>query len=455
MPPENKSQNIGQVLINIKKSISITTLLFLCLAVYWYVYSLSFGQALVAGAGFALFFNIVLFGLMVYLAFTYKSPHSKLRHVWGDDLLKIIGVEHSSEPTIQSSRRNIIISISLLGVNMLALAIIGYYGWYQLKASGAVIDNDRCKVFFDQSKPERGDYEFKLPVICTFDIGKDFKNWLFIVSEKPEIDTEPSMYEIEIKNKKRDVVQTIRIERQGSPFRYGFLNMANDINFDGYRDAVVLNSLGSGNISYDYWIFNPDKKIFKKDPVLSNVPNPEFDADKKIITSFVVYDAYSPQGQKDFIYQFINGQWEINSELPPQVGLPAEVEAKRQAIYLAALSRDYEKLANETATGFVYCLCGEYEGGFIEFMKLSGEIGGAFDTISTLLKLPYVEINGWYFWPSVYAIDPSKWTEEDVAMMQTFLTDEQIEEFREWGWYIDFRIAITPEGKWIQYLAGD
>jgi len=260
MPPENKSQNAEQVHINIKKSILIILLLFLCFAVYWYVYSLSFDQALVAGAGFSIFFNIVLFGLMIYLAFTYKSPHSKLRHVWGDDLLKIIGINHSPEPTIQNSRRNIIISISLLGVNMLVLAIIGYYGWYQLKASGAVIDNDRCKVFFDQSKPEGGD-EFKLPVICTFDIGKDFKNWLFTVSEKVETDTEPSMYEIEIKNKKRDVVQTIRIGQQGS-FKDGFLNMAYDINFDGYKD-ILLRVLSPRVAEFTYYIYNPEKEMFE------------------------------------------------------------------------------------------------------------------------------------------------------------------------------------------------
>ncbi len=143
--------------------------------------------------------------------------------------------------------------------------------------------------------------------------------------------------------------------------------------------------------------------------------------------------------------------------LPNQAGLPVKVEAKRQAIYKAALRRDYEKLAAEAAADLHYSFGGEYEGGFVGYLKLSAMDEGetAFDIIPTLLKLPYAEREGLYTWPSVFTIESFRWTEADVAMMKTFLTDKQIEGFREFGGYIYYRLGINSEGEWKFYLAGD
>ena len=143
--------------------------------------------------------------------------------------------------------------------------------------------------------------------------------------------------------------------------------------------------------------------------------------------------------------------------LPIQEGLPGKVEAKRQAIYRAALSRDYEKLAQEASPNLNYSFGGDEEGGVAGYMKLSEETEGksAFDIIPILLKLPYAVKNNLYSWPSVFTIEPSKWTPEDVAMMKTFLTEKQIEDFRQFGGYIYYRLGITSAGEWTFYLAGD
>ena len=101
---------------------------------------------------------------------------------------------------------------------------------------------------------------------------------------------------------------------------------------------------------------------------------------------------------------------EISNILQPQDGLPPAVEAKRQAIYRAAMSRDYENLNKETSAEFHYSFGGEYEGGFIGYLKLSetNESESAFDIIPTLLRLPYASKDNLYTWPSVFSIEPSK-----------------------------------------------
>ncbi len=153
----------------------------------------------------------------------------------------------------------------------------------------------------------------------------------------------------------------------------------------------------------------------------------------------------------------VSEQLEQKEEPSTQSGLPPKVEAKRQAILKAARTRDYEKLASEASPNLEYSFGGGIEGGFAEYLRLSEESEGesAFDIIPTILALPYGERDDLYSWPSFYTIEPSKWTEEDIRMMRTFLTEKQIEDFRQFGGYIYYRMGITSEGEWIFYLAGD
>ncbi|MBP6911600.1 MAG: hypothetical protein KBB88_00135 [Candidatus Pacebacteria bacterium] len=145
------------------------------------------------------------------------------------------------------------------------------------------------------------------------------------------------------------------------------------------------------------------------------------------------------------------------NELASQDGLPDAVENKRQAIYKAALERNYERLAKETGSNFHYSFGGDYESGFAEYLKLSekDEKNSSFDTIITLLNLPYAVNGNIYSWPSFFTVEPSMWTEKDISLMKTFLTNEEIESYREFGGYIYYRIGITSDGEWIYYLAGD
>ncbi len=121
------------------------------------------------------------------------------------------------------------------------------------------------------------------------------------------------------------------------------------------------------------------------------------------------------------------------------------------------MARDYDKLNAETSTDFHYSFGGEYKDGFVGFLKLSEKDEGesAFDIISTLLRLPYALRENLYTWPSVFTTEPSKWTPEDITMMKIFLTDKQIEDYRQYGGYVYYRMGITSQGDWTFYLAGD
>ncbi len=67
------------------------------------------------------------------------------------------------------------------------------------------------------------------------------------------------------------------------------INKNEDVNFDGSPDIAVL--VGTGymqlNLFYDYYVSNPETGMYEQDPVLKNVGNPEFRAEKReIFTSF-------------------------------------------------------------------------------------------------------------------------------------------------------------------------
>ncbi|HEU0085808.1 MAG TPA: hypothetical protein VFQ59_02515 [Candidatus Paceibacterota bacterium] len=175
-----------------------------------------------------------------------------------------------------------------------------------------------------------------------------------------------------------------------------------------------------------------------------------------LVLIVVVIAFFAMKNQKE-VNTLIPEPTSPDTSLATQEGLPEAVEAKRQAIYQAALSRDYDTLADEADSTLKYSFGGPYEGGFSGFMKLSAETEGesAFDILPILLRLPYTENNGFYTWPSFFTKEATEWTEEDVVMMRTYLTEEEIESYRQFGAYIYYRVGIMADGRWVFYLAGD
>jgi hypothetical protein len=162
------------------------------------------------------------------------------------------------------------------------------------------------------------------PLNCDLNIGKGFENWMMSIPANQK-----SALVMEIFDGDKRLVQKIPI-REGDDYLcdkecpsglVGFeLNMADDVNFDGYKDLKVLNSLGPADVeimSYDYWVFDSAEKKFKK---FINIINPVFDKDKKIITSHVgvtnacFSDPNCNSAGTTTIYEFINGTYQKISQ---------------------------------------------------------------------------------------------------------------------------------------------
>lgn len=143
--------------------------------------------------------------------------------------------------------------------------------------------------------------------------------------------------------------------------------------------------------------------------------------------------------------------------IPPQEGLPEIIEAKRQEIYKATLTRDFDALASVATTPFKYTFGENVEGGLAQYLKDAEKNNkvSVFDTIPILLTLPYKKDGNMYIWPAFFTKSAEEWTDEDVSLMQSFLTDEEIEGFRKFGAYIGYRIGINETGEWIYFIAGD
>ena len=143
--------------------------------------------------------------------------------------------------------------------------------------------------------------------------------------------------------------------------------------------------------------------------------------------------------------------------LPPQAGLPADVESTRQIIYKAAKERDYETLRGLIKPGaFSYSFGGEVDGNAIEYWKKKEANGNKLlEKMPLLLTLPYAKQFDICVWPGVFIRSADEWTKEDLVTLGQIATEQEIEDFRKFGGYIGYRIGIRSDGTWAYFIAGD
>ena len=143
----------------------------------------------------------------------------------------------------------------------------------------------------------------------------------------------------------------------------------------------------------------------------------------------------------------------------PEQELPAEVAEVRQRIFDAAIACDYEtleRIALEKGAGFTFSYGG---GGSAAAHWRELEEGGTEEpmrVLATILTLPYTRNeSGSYAWPTAYNESP---TEADwQALVDAGLyTQDQIDGMKAGGTgYLGYRTAITPDGDWQFFVAGD
>lgn len=101
-----------------------------------------------------------------------------------------------------------------------------------------------------------------------------------------------------------------------------------DVNFDGYKDVIILNSFGGAhsNSRYDCWLWDTKTSSFIYSKSFTEICNPAIDWDKQCIYS----SGGSGADDHDYsIYQYINGQFVISNNLHWNVSSSAKSQGDK------------------------------------------------------------------------------------------------------------------------------
>jgi hypothetical protein len=142
----------------------------------------------------------------------------------------------------------------------------------------------------------------------------------------------------------------------------------------------------------------------------------------------------------------------------PEQELPTEVADVRERVFGAAVACDYETLeeiALEQGEGFTF----SYGGGTsaAEHWHMLEESGAEepMRILATILTLPYTRNeSGSYAWPTAYQESPSD-ADWQALVDAGLYTQDQIDSMKAGGSYLGYRTAITADGDWQFFVAGD
>jgi hypothetical protein len=147
----------------------------------------------------------------------------------------------------------------------------------------------------------------------------------------------------------------------------------------------------------------------------------------------------------------------------PEQDLPAAVADVRERVFEAAVACDYETLeeiALEQGEGFTFSY-GATESA-ADFWREREEAGDAEPgpkpmlTLATILTLPFTRNEaGSYAWPTAYQESPTD-ADWQAIVDAGLYSQEQVDQMRSGGiGYVGYRTAITPDGDWQFFVAGD
>lgn len=150
-----------------------------------------------------------------------------------------------------------------------------------------------------------------------------------------------------------DFSETYHDEVPGSPVYNQMMDTMGlhivDVNFDGYRDVIILNSFSGAhsNTWYDCWLWDSEASLFVESKTFAEICNPALDAEKKCIYSAggsgVAYWGGS-------IYRYIDGEFIITNDLYTYQGGLVETElvnGKMEVVREVSEIIEDEKIAAE------------------------------------------------------------------------------------------------------------
>jgi hypothetical protein len=147
----------------------------------------------------------------------------------------------------------------------------------------------------------------------------------------------------------------------------------------------------------------------------------------------------------------------------PEQDLPPAVAGVRERVFAAAVACDYqtlEEIALEKGEGFTFSYGGTESAA--EFWREREEAGDAepdpkpMRALATILTLPYTRNeSGSYAWPTAYDESPTD-ADWQAIVDAGLYTQERIEQMKAGGTgYLGYRTAITVDGDWQFFVAGD
>ncbi|MDZ5696254.1 cytoplasmic protein [Chelativorans sp. M5D2P16] len=145
--------------------------------------------------------------------------------------------------------------------------------------------------------------------------------------------------------------------------------------------------------------------------------------------------------------------------------LPEPVRRMRARIIEACRSGDLEQLRPYLGSGAeaTRLSLGPLEGDPIEFLReISGDEEGQ-EILAILLEVlesGFVRLNAGtdyelYVWPYFFALPLDSLTSRQRVELFTVVTAGDYEDMKDFGAYIFYRAAITPDGRWQFFVAGD
>jgi hypothetical protein len=145
----------------------------------------------------------------------------------------------------------------------------------------------------------------------------------------------------------------------------------------------------------------------------------------------------------------------------PEQDLPEPVAEVRQRIFDAALACDYEALeaiALEKGEGFTFSYGGGTDASdyWRDVEEAGTETPLPMRALATILTMPFTRNEaGSYAWPTAYSESPTDeaWR---ALVVSGLYTQEEVDAMRAGGTgYLGYRTAITADGDWQFFVAGD
>ena len=135
----------------------------------------------------------------------------------------------------------------------------------------------------------------------------------------------------------------------------------------------------------------------------------------------------------------------------PASGLPEAVEEVRASILEAALSGDPDAVAGlADPEQFEYTFGGPVEGGPAEYWRQIEQEERPLEMLATILQLPYTLSRGIYVWPFAYDKTEDELTDYERELLEPLGAGGAVVDG-----YFGWRAGITPDGRWVFFVAGD